>query len=89
MKLSGSVVLITGGTLGIGKATAKLLISKGAKVIVTGRNKERLDATAKELQTFSSTRRFQAILLTLLRQPDLEGLRAEQCTPRQSLHFVE
>lgn len=52
MKLKDSVVLITGGTLGIGKATAKLLIEQGAKVAITGRNKGRLEAAANELRAF-------------------------------------
>ena len=43
------VVLITGGTSGIGLATAKLLSSEGAKIIVTGRNPETLAAAQREL----------------------------------------
>lgn len=49
MKLNESFVVITGGSLGIGKATAKLLIESGAKVAITGRNRERLEKAAKEL----------------------------------------
>ncbi len=48
MKLSDCKILITGGSLGIGKAMAKLFVSQGAKVVITGRNKERLDIAAKE-----------------------------------------
>jgi 3-oxoacyl-[acyl-carrier protein] reductase len=49
MQLRDSHILITGGTLGIGKATAKLLIEHGAKVAITGRDEARLLATASEL----------------------------------------
>jgi NAD(P)-dependent dehydrogenase (short-subunit alcohol dehydrogenase family) len=42
-------ILITGGTTGIGLATAQLLSADGAKVIVTGRNPETLAAARKEL----------------------------------------
>ena len=40
--LKESVIYITGATAGIGYATAQLCLEKGAQVIITGRNKERL-----------------------------------------------
>ena len=41
-KLQNKIVLITGGTSGIGLATAQLFIAQGAEVIVTGRSPESL-----------------------------------------------
>jgi NAD(P)-dependent dehydrogenase (short-subunit alcohol dehydrogenase family) len=49
--LRGKVALITGGTTGIGLATAQLFIEEGAKVIVTGRNPETLEQANKKLGT--------------------------------------
>lgn len=49
MKIKDSKILITGGSSGIGKETAKLLIEKGANVIITGRSKERLEKAATEI----------------------------------------
>ena len=48
MNLQNKIILVTGASLGIGLSTAKKLQAKGAKVIITGRNKERLDKAAKE-----------------------------------------
>ncbi len=48
-RFKDKVALITGGNSGMGKATAKLLKSEGAQVIVTGRNSKTLAETAKEL----------------------------------------
>ncbi len=49
MKLSGNTVLITGGTSGIGLQTAKELLARGNKVIVTGRDPKRLEETQRAL----------------------------------------
>ena len=43
MDLSGKSVLLTGGSAGIGRELARQLKVKGARVALTGRNKERLD----------------------------------------------
>lgn len=48
MKINNSNILITGGTLGIGKETAKQLVEKGANVVITGRDKNRLTQAANE-----------------------------------------
>lgn len=49
MDLSNKKVLITGGSSGLGKAMAKMLIEEGAKVAVTGRDKEKLEEVANDL----------------------------------------
>jgi NAD(P)-dependent dehydrogenase (short-subunit alcohol dehydrogenase family) len=47
MKLSGKVAIITGAGSGIGRATAVLFASEGAKVAIVGRTAEKLDETAR------------------------------------------
>ncbi len=49
MRLAGKIALITGGNSGIGLATARRFVAEGAKVVITGRNQDTLDAAAKEL----------------------------------------
>lgn len=46
MKTTNNTVLITGGGSGIGFETAKLLSSSGNRIIITGRNKAKLEAAA-------------------------------------------
>lgn len=49
MNLNNSKVLITGGSSGIGKETAKQFIAKGAKVVITGRDESKLMHVATEI----------------------------------------
>jgi len=42
MNVKGKNIIITGGSLGIGKETARALVKKGANVLVTGRSENRL-----------------------------------------------
>lgn len=49
MEKQDKAVLITGGTSGIGLATARLYIQKGAEVLITGRYQETLDETVEQL----------------------------------------
>ncbi len=49
-KLEGKVALITGGNSGIGLATAKLFVSEGAYVFITGRRDPELAAAVKEIE---------------------------------------
>ncbi len=48
-KLDGKVAIVTGATSGIGLETAKRYLAEGAKVVLTGRNEEKLDALKNEL----------------------------------------
>lgn len=50
MKQQGNTVLITGGSAGIGLEFAKLFSKNGNKVIITGRNQQRLDDALKMLE---------------------------------------
>ena len=45
------VVIVTGGSSGIGLACAEVFAKKGASVIITGRNKERLEQAASQLMS--------------------------------------
>ena len=49
LSLTDRVYIVTGGARGLGRATADVLVAEGARVVVSGRRQESLDAAAREL----------------------------------------
>ena len=68
MKTKNNTVLITGGSAGIGLEIAKLLSANGNKVIITGRDKQRLDRAVRQLQNATG------ILSDVSKKEDVETL---------------
>jgi len=48
-KLQGKLAVVTGGTTGIGFATAKRFVGEGAFVFITGRRQKELDEAVKAI----------------------------------------
>ena len=55
LELKDKVAIVTGGTQGIGRATALRLAQEGARVVVAARGKEGLDAVAAEVRKAGGT----------------------------------
>jgi FlaA1/EpsC-like NDP-sugar epimerase len=51
--LEGKVVLITGGSVGIGRELALIVAQRGGHAVACGRNQERLDALARDAEVRS------------------------------------
>lgn len=64
-----SQALIVGGTTGMGKATAALLLQKGIEVIIVGRADKNLETTRQELESLGDIR---TVAVDLLNETDVE-----------------
>ncbi len=77
LPMAGKVVLITGGTGGIGKATAVGLAALGARVVITGRDLARAEAAAVEIRSESGNPDVDAFGADLSAQAEVRRLAAD------------
>src|SRR5258705_485638 len=75
LELKDKVAIVTGGTQGIGRATAMRLAKEGARVVIAARGKERLDAVAAEIRASGGA--VAAVQADVGRPEDCERLVAE------------
>ncbi|MBD9425081.1 SDR family oxidoreductase [Pseudomonas sp. PDM15] len=64
MNIEGKVIVITGASSGIGEATARLLASRGAKVMLGARRTDRLEKIADDIQGAGGSAAFRALDVT-------------------------
>jgi NAD(P)-dependent dehydrogenase (short-subunit alcohol dehydrogenase family) len=81
--LQGKVAVITGGSSGIGLATAKRFVSEGAFVFITGRRQEELDKAAKEIGKNSV-----AVRCDVSKLEDLDRLYEEVATRKGKIDIL-
>jgi retinol dehydrogenase 14 len=75
--MAGKTVLVTGGTSGIGKATAVGLARLGARVGITGRDTTRAEAAAAEIRAASNNAAVDAFAADLSSRTEVRRLARE------------
>jgi NAD(P)-dependent dehydrogenase (short-subunit alcohol dehydrogenase family) len=85
--LSGKKAIVTGGSLGIGKAIARELAREGCDVVVVARTKDTLDAAAKEIAG-ETGRRVIAIAADVTSKPQVDAMVAQAAQQLGGLHIL-
>jgi retinol dehydrogenase 14 len=75
--MDGKVVLVTGGTGGIGKATAEGLANLGARVVVVGRDRSKGETATAEIKAKSGNEAVELMVADLSSQAEIHRLASE------------
>ena len=86
--MNGKICLVTGGTNGIGKATAQALAQMGATVVIVGRDAQKAAQVSKEIQAASGNQNVDWLLADLSSQQDIRRLVAEFKSKYSQLHVL-
>ena len=82
------MVLVTGSTDGIGKATALELASRGAKVLLHGRNPEKGQMVLEEIRSRTGNNQLELFIADLSSQKQVRRLAAEVRESQDQLHVL-
>ena len=86
--VEGKIVLITGATSGIGKATARALAGLGATVVVHGRNPKKCAATVAEIRQATGNQQVASIVADLASLAEIRKLAQEFKERYPHLHVL-
>lgn len=86
--MQGKVCLITGATLGIGKATAQALADRGATLTIIGRNPQKVTATVAELRASRGNAAVEGLVADLSSQAEVRRVTGEFLNRHDRLHVL-
>ena len=86
--MNGKICLVTGGTNGIGKATAQALAQMGATVVIVGRNAPKTAQLVEEIRTSSGNKNVDSLLADLSSQQEVRKLAEEFKSKYSHLHIL-
>jgi NAD(P)-dependent dehydrogenase (short-subunit alcohol dehydrogenase family) len=86
--MNGKICLVTGGTNGIGKSSARELARMGATVIIVGRDAQKSSQVVEEIRTASGNPRVGSMLADLSSEQEVRGLADEFKSKYSQLHVL-
>jgi len=86
--MKGKICLVTGGTAGIGEATARELAHRGATVVIVGRSSARCQATVDAIRKATNNSSVEFLVADLSSQAEVRRLAREFLERHDRLHLL-